>query len=47
MKRKDFLVKIAKMPLNELVKTRAELRKELHAAKMKNALRSLAQSHTI
>ena len=35
------------MSIKDLVKKRGELRKDLHASKMKNALRSLSQTHTI
>ncbi len=47
MKRKDFLAKLIKMSVKDLVKMRNDLRKELHQMKMKNAMRSQSQTHQI
>lgn len=47
MKKKEFLDKVMKMSLKDLVKKRNELRKELYELKTKNALRSLSQTHKI
>lgn len=47
MKTKEYLAKLHKLSIKDLVKQRKEMRAELHKLKMKNAMRSLSQTHTI
>lgn len=47
MKTKEYLAKLHKLTVKDLVKKRTELRAELHTLKMKNAMRSLGQTHMI
>ena len=47
MKRLEYLKKLTKMSIKELVAQRNKLRKELHELRMKNSVKWLKETHKI